>query len=800
MGIVDEYKDLKSETDADLLAMQVGDFYEFFIEDARITSRELGLKISEKSSHGSSYPMAGVPIEDLQDYVETLVDKKDYTVAIADQYEENGNHKREITRIVTPGTLVENTTGEVRYLSTILIGDNTTGVSLTDLNSGRILTKEVENNKIVDELAVYDPAEVIISYETYNEESIEEILNQLSNYLNTRIIKDDEASDRSYLIKKFKSEFGSESIGSIGISDDKMAVGAVGKMIEYLEKTKTDVKKTISRVQQIGKEDYMKIDARTRYSLEIAETMGKGSGVSLFDVIDHTVTTNGKEKLQKYLQRPMTAREKILRRQNSVSAIVKEGLAREKIRNQLKSMPNLQRIASKSAYGTVTPRDVRSISNSFDTLTQLKSVFENNQRLAQSPIFEDLKSLDLSELKYLSNLIDSSIVENAPNSVEEGIICEGFNEELDEIVNAHEENKANLENYKKEIATENDISHLSVGRNKTDGFYIQVGNSENHKIPSTLNQVKNLKNSFRYKNDRIQEYERELLRLEEKREQKEEEIFEDIVDKIMEKSEILQDTGEKISHIDAIQSLARHAVENGWTKPKVADSSKPIKIEDGRHPVVEQKVNFVPNDSYFDIDNRFLIVTGPNMAGKSTYLRQIALICILAQAGSYVPCNKAEIGVLDSVFARVGSVDEISKGRSTFMVEMSELANILHSATDESLIILDEVGRGTATCDGVSIARSTIEYLSKDNRHPSPITLFATHYHELTQLSEDIKSIKNVHLPVKSSPNGYEFTHKVVEGPADKSYGVRVADMAGVPEPVIERSKEILEKREQSED
>lgn len=791
MGIVDEYKEIKEQTDADLLAMQVGDFYEFFDEDARTVSKELGLKISEKSSHGSSYPMAGVPINDLQDYVETLVDSKSYTVAVADQYKEDGVHKREIDRVITPGTLVENTSGDVRYLSTVLVGSENSGIALTDLNSGQILTREVENSQVVDELAVYDPVEVIISYETHDKELVDNIESSLTNYFNTRVVKDAESTNVEDFISKFESEFGDETARSIGIDESRMAVASVGKIIQYLEKTKTDVKRTISKVRKIGDEDYMKIDARTRYSLEISETMRQGSGSSLFDVIDHTVTTNGSEKLQKYIQRPLTNQDDIVERHTSVESMVNQGLAREDIRSKLESIPNLQRIASKSAYGTATPRDVKNIAESYKVLKNLKEVFSRNDQLLSSPLFRHIKSLEMDELKYLRNMINSALEDDPPNSVEEGIIKTGFDDDLDEIVREHESHKEELEEYRKSIADNHQITHLTIGRNKTDGFYLQVGNSESDLIPDDLNQIKNLKNSFRYKNDKIREHENAVLRLEEKREDKEEEIFEELLEELNQNKQLLQNFGEAVSHVDAIQSLATHAVQNKWVKPTVNSGSQ-LDIAGGRHPVVEQTVDFVPNGTIFTADRRFLIVTGPNMAGKSTYLRQVALICVLAQSGSYVPCEEAEIGMIDSVFARVGSVDEISEGRSTFMVEMSELANILHSSTDNSLVILDEVGRGTATYDGVSIARSTVEYLSEDNGHPTPMCLFATHYHELTSMAEEIENVENIHLPIKSRDGEYSFTHKVVEGAADESYGIRVARMAGVPDPVIDRSEDIL--------
>lgn len=791
MGIIDEYNDLKSETDADLLAMQVGDFYEFFSEDAEAVSRELGLKLSQKSSQGGSHPMAGVPIEDLPDYVETLVDKNDYIVAVADQYETERGHAREITRVVTPGTLIKEGGREVRYLAVVNVTGKKIGIALTDLNSGQVLTRSTGIDSAIDELAVYNPVETVISYSVYNKSSVDSVVNDLEDYLDSRIVRDQTSSNASDLSDTFYSEFGERTANSVGL--DNAEVSAVGRLIQYLESTKTDVKNTISRIKRMGDEDNIKIDARTRYSLEIAETMGKSTGKSLFDVLDHTVTTNGGQKLQKFLQRPLTSKSEIVRRQQSVSSLVQEAVARRRLKECLESTPNVQRIASKSAYGSVTPLDLQKISTSIDQIDQLTKIYKNNERLVSSPLYDSIRDLDTDKLHKVQSLIRSAIIDDPPNSIEEGIIRSGFDDDLDKIVEKHEKYKSETNEHRDRVSDQNDITHVSVGRNKTDGMYIQVGNSEKDKIPEEFDLIKNLKNSYRYKSEKIRECERHIIRLEEQREEREEKIFEDVVENVTGKSEALQKLGEVIAQADAIRSLAVHAVKNRWTKPDIEDMGSGIDIQNGRHPVVEQSTDFVPNDSILNDKQRFLIVTGPNMAGKSTYLRQIALNCILAQSGSFVPAESASIGIIDSIFARVGSSDEISKGRSTFMVEMSELANILHSSTDNSLVILDEVGRGTATYDGYSIAKATIEYLSESNDHPRPMTLFATHYHELTELSSSIGAVQNFHLPVRSSGDDYQFTHKVVSGAADESYGIRVADMAGVPDPVIERSSEILD-------
>lgn len=792
MSIVDEFMELKEETDADLLAMQVGDFYEFFGEDARTASKELGLKVSEKSSHGSSYPMAGVPIKDLEGYVETLVDEKDYTVAVADQYKEGGNHKRSISRIVTPGTLLEDT-GDPRYLCSVIVGSSSSGVAFTDITSGEIVAKEIDVEETVDEIAVYDPSETILTLSTYDKDDVGEMESKIESYTGTVLRVDDDVRELSDLEDCFREEFGDQSVESLQISDSELAVAAVGRILQYLDETKTDVHESITNVREIGDGKYASVDARTRHSLEITETMGYESGSSLFEVIDHTVTSEGRKRLRRYIQRPLVSRELIIQRQNSVTSLVEQGYYRRQIRDILESFPNVSRIASKSAYGTASPREVRQIVDAFNKLQELKSLLRDSDSLRNSPLYERINGLDSARIKKVKNLVVSSIRGDAGTSVEIGTIRKGYNKDLDEVIEEYESNREWLEDLETDISDKYDITHLSVDRNQTDGYYIQVGNSETQKVPSHMNKVKSLKNSVRYKTEELRKKENDIVRLEERRKEMESEVFEKVLNSISSSSETLQSVSDAVAHLDAIQSLSTHAVKNEWTKPELEDLGDPIDINGGRHPVVEGNVNFTSNDVDLNPERKFLIVTGPNMSGKSTYLRQVALISLLAQIGSYVPCESASVGIVDSIFARIGSVDEISRGRSTFMVEMSELANILHSSTDNSLVILDEVGRGTATYDGISIAKSTVEYLAQDDEKPSPKTLFATHYHELTDMSDESDSVQNIHLPIESTRNGREFTHKVKEGSASKSYGIHVADMAGIPEDVVNRSKDILD-------
>lgn len=790
MGIVDEYLELKDSTESDLLAMQVGDFYEFFGEDARTVSNELGLKISEKSSHGSSYAMAGVPINDIDQYVHNLVDKFNYSISIADQYKENGTHKREISRIVTPGTLINNFGGDPKYLASVYISENNAGIAFTNVTSGRIYVAECDHDSILKNLSIYDPDEIIIDCKNINID-ISDIIDSIDAYFDTKLHQQNNYPNYDSAKVTVQDQFGDNIEDSIGITDSNSIV-SISMILKYLTKTGQNTKGSITKINEIGNEDYVKMDARTRRSLEIISTMSFESGISLFDVMDKTQTGMGSDLLKRKLQRPLSNKSEIISRQESISFLVQNAILRDNIRGILESTPNIQRISSKATNGTATPNDVYNIIDSIDSINEIRN--ELSKYESNSEIQSKFLDFDTENLENIYSEIKSAIVNDPPSSVKSGMIKYGYSKELDNLIDKYNSHMNWIENLETRLSNDYNLNHVSIGRNKTDGYYVQVGNSEEDEVPSEYNKIKSLKNSVRFKNEEINRREEKILRLEEKRENLEKDIFQNVVEKVSNKSEYLQNIGDLIAKIDSLQSLAKHSVENSWVRPEIKEQNMGIDIKSGRHPVVEQTVDFVPNDTDIGKEHRMMIVTGPNMAGKSTYLRQTALIVLLAQIGCYIPAKSAEIGIVDGIFTRIGSLDEISQGRSTFMVEMSELANILHRSTDNSLVILDEVGRGTATYDGISISQSTIEYLTENSEGPRPMTLFATHYHELTQLSKYIKTIKNVHVAVNSKGDDYEFLRKVRQGPADESYGIKVADMAGVPNPVIERSEELIKR------
>ncbi|SDJ43679.1 DNA mismatch repair protein MutS [Halovenus aranensis] len=795
-GIVGEFFDLKRETDADLLAMQCGDFYEFFDEDAETVASELDLKVSQKSSHGSSYPMAGVPVDDLTPYLTALVERG-YRVAVADQYETDDGHAREITRVVTPGTLIETSDADAQYLGAIVTDDEDYGVAFADVTTGQFHVTQCEGDGATDELLTelyrFDPVELLPGPTLRTDDGLLADLRERTDATLTLHATDAFAPGRAR--HRVRDHFGEETLDSVGVVDDELGVQAAGAVLSYVEDSGAGVLASVTRLQAHGAGDHVELDATTQRNLELTETMQGDRDGSLLDTIDHTVTSAGRRLLAEWLRRPRQSRGELRHRQSAVAALAEAAMAREQIQEILDGAYDLERLASRAASGSANARDVRAAAETLALLPELVAVVEETDRLADSALPEALSRPDREAARALAEELDAAIVEDPPGTITQGgIISEGYDDELDDIVTRHEEALSWIETLPDREKRKHDITHLSVDRNKTDGYYIQVGNSEVENVPPEYEQIKSLKNSERFTIPELNEREREILRLEEQRHGLERDLFEELRDRVARRAETLQAVGRALAEVDVFTSLATHAVRNHWSRPELYDDNR-LDIESGRHPVVEQTTEFVPNDVRMDDDRRFLVVTGPNMSGKSTYMRQAALITLLAQVGSFVPARRAEIGLVDGIYTRVGALDELAQGRSTFMVEMQELSNILHSATEDSLVILDEVGRGTATYDGISIAWAATEYLHNTVRAK---TLFATHYHELTSLSEHLSRVENVHVAVDGEPSGdsedVTFLRTVRDGPTDRSYGVHVADLAGVPEPVVDRSREVLAK------
>ncbi|UPV76096.1 DNA mismatch repair protein MutS [Halorussus limi] len=803
-GIVGEFFSLKDETDADYLVMQVGDFYEFFGDDAEEVSDLLDLKVSQKSSHGSNYPMAGVPVDKLTPHLKQLVERG-YRVAVADQHETADGHAREITRVVTPGTLLETTDADAQYLAGVVRADDERyGLAFADVTTGRFSVTAVEesdpdaaSDRAFTELYRFDPVEILPGPEVRNDDAFLDRVRERTDATLTLHRADAFAPGRA--THETKEQFGDETLASIGLADggtgasgrgDRPQIQAAGALLSYVAETGTGVKSSMTRLQSYEGDDHVSLDATTQRNLELTETMQGDRDGSLFATIDHTATSPGKRLLKEWLQRPRRDVPTLRQRADGVAAFANSALARETVRETLEGAYDLERLASKAAHGSADARDLLRVRETLALLPEVADAVASDPTLADSPLAEVASRPDREAAADLCEELDA-IVEDPPGTVTEGgLFRRGHDEELDDLIERHEEAEEWIATLDDREKRETGITHLQVDRNKTDGYYIQVGNSETGKVPDRYDRLKSLKNSERYTTDELNERERQILRLEERRGELEYELFAELRGRVAEAADLLQSVGRALAELDALASLAVHAVENDWVRPTLRETGD-LDIEAGRHPVVERTTEFVPNDLRMSEDRQFLVVTGPNMSGKSTYMRQVALITLLAQIGSFVPAAAAEIGVVDGIYTRVGALDELAQGRSTFMVEMQELSNILHSATDESLVILDEVGRGTATYDGISIAWAATEYLHNEIRAK---TLFATHYHELTTLADHLDRVENVHVAADESDGDVTFLRTVEDGPTDRSYGIHVADLAGVPDPVVERSQGVLEK------
>ncbi len=783
-GIVGEFFDLKASTDADLLAMQVGDFYEFFDEDAEMVADVLDLKVSQKSSHGSSYPMAGVPVAELTPYLKGLVERG-FRVAVADQ-RSSDDTTREITRVVTPGTLLETGDAAARYLAALAETETGCGIAFADVTTGRFYVSTVATRQdVLTECYRFDPVELLLGPDLRRDDDFLSRIRDASDATVTLHAQNSFAPGKAR--HALRDHFGSGAIESVALDD--ASVRAAGAILDYLEETDGAVLASITRLQSTRSDAHVRLDATTQRNLELTEPMGSG-GTSLLSIVDHTVTSAGSRLLREWLTRPSADVTELDRRLDAVDALGSEALAREALRDRLSQGADLERLVTRTTHGSADARDLLSIRDTLARLPAIANRVESTPSLADSPVADILDAVDHDRTSAIHDLIDDALVNEPPGTkTDGGLFQHGYDDDLDDVIEEHEAALEWLDSLEERTKRRHGITHCQVDRNTTDGYYVQVGNSETEKVPESFREIKSLKNSTRYTTDELAETEREILRLEERRGQRERALFEELRETVADAANCLQEAGRALAEVDVLTSFATHAVENDWCRPTFDDER--IEIERGRHPVVEQTTEFVPNDARLSDDRSFLLVTGPNMSGKSTYMRQVALIVLLAQIGSFVPADSARIDLVDGIFTRVGALDELAQGRSTFMVEMQELSNILHAATEDSLVILDEVGRGTATYDGISIAWAATEYLHNEVRAR---TLFATHYHELTTLADHLPRVENVHVAAEERGEDVTFLRTVRAGPTDRSYGIHVADLAGIPDPVVERSRDVLER------
>ena len=796
--MMQQYFEIKEQYKHCLLFFRLVDFYEMFFEDAVIASKELEITLTGKDwGQEERAPMCGVPFHSADGYIARLVERG-YKVAICEQVEDpktaKGLVKRDVVRVITPGTVVDNTVLDEtknNYILSVFSSANGYGIAVCDVTTGEFQTTEFRSvqaaAKILDETARFSPAELVCNSEFLSTPLAKEIEERFHLYLNdidSRMYEYNTAKDT--LLAHFKVK----TLESFGLQKKLLAVSASGALMWYLNETQKNDLSHISALKYYTTGDFMLLDVSSRRNLELTETMReKNKKGSLLSVLDKTQTAMGARLLRKWVEQPLLSKEEINQRLDGVEELFQDLFLREEIKEILHSMYDFERIMSRVVYQNANARDLAALKNSVENLPLLKKILSR----CKSPYLSTLHDR-LDTLENIHALIAQSIVEDPPFSVREGgMIREGFNEELDTYTKAKENGTTWIHQLEEEEREKTGIKNLKVRYNKVFGYYIEVTKSNLELVPEGYIRKQTLANAERFITPELKELEELILGAEDKITTLEYDMFCEIRNAVAAEVERIQYCAYIVSVIDCLQSLAEVAQNRSYVKPLVDDGDV-IEIKGGRHPVVEKMMDgqFIPNDTYLDReDTRLAIITGPNMAGKSTYMRQTALIVLMAQIGSFVPAEQAHIGIVDRIFTRVGASDDLSAGQSTFMVEMTEVANILHNATNKSLLILDEIGRGTSTFDGLSIAWAVLEYIA-DTKQIGAKTLFATHYHELSELEGKLSGVKNYCIAVQEQGEDIIFLRKIQRGGADHSYGVQVARLAGLPNKVIRRSGQIL--------
>lgn len=790
--LMKQYKEIKSENEDSILFFRLGDFYEMFFDDAVVCSKELGITLTSRNKEkGQSVPLAGVPYHSAAGYINKLVNKG-YKVSICEQVEDpkeaKGIVKREVVRVITPGTIIDSDSLDDKsnnYLLAVNIHKNMAGIAFIDITTGDFNCFEIESDrvieKVINEIHRIDPREIIIDSESYLLHK-----NKIDDYITISGILVNELSKIKYPDKIIKEYFNLISLESFGIEDKKYAIEASALAIEYLVDLQKDTELPINKICYDNRKDYMELNITTQKNLELIENpKDKTSYGTLLWVLDKCKTSMGSRLLKGIIKNPLTSIDKIKSRQNDVAFFIDEIIIREDIKELLKDIYDIERLIGKIIMGTENGRDLIALKKS------LKSALEIKELISGNNIFD----FDSGFIINLINLIENTIVEEPPFSIREGgIIKRGYNKELDELFNISENGKdyiLTLELKEKELTG---IKNLKIKYNKVFGYFLEVTKSNVSMVPDNYIRKQTLTNCERYITDELKKYESQVLNAKDKIEGLEYEIFKSISGEIKSFETELQTLAKKIAYIDVIISFADVAVKNSYNLPMIKEGYE-LSLKSARHPIVEKLIGdeFVANDVKFDEKERIIILTGPNMAGKSTFMKQAALIILMAQIGSYVPCDEASIGIVDKIFTRIGASDDLVSGQSTFMVEMSEVANIVNGATENSFIILDEVGRGTSTIDGLSIASSITKYLDKQIKAK---TIFATHYHELTEMENECNYVTNFRIEVKETAKEVIFLHEIKKGGADKSYGVEVARLAGLPNEILSLAKKTLKKLE----
>lgn len=798
-----QYFEIKKQYPGVILFFRLGDFYEMFFDDAKIASRVLDLVLTGKDcGQGERAPMCGVPFHSSDSYIAKLV-SYGYKVAICEQVEDpataKGLVKRDVVRVITPGTVIENNIlddGVNNYLCSVCTLQNETGICFVDISTGEFhitaVGKEDEQEKIINQLSTYSPKEILVN-------SLANELDDVVAFAKSRLdvtpeVLEDSSFDFDSSTELILQTMNREQIDSLGIGKSKAAICALGSVILYLRTNrKTDELEAPSEIEFYEETEFMSLDISARRNLELTRSMMTGDKRhSLLWVIDNTKTAMGKRMLRSWLERPLVNVSQISRRQNAVAELVDNSMLRDEIKELLTGVNDIERLLSRIAYSTANAKELRSLCTTVQRLPAIKALLEGTGSSMLRSIYDGIDTL-----QDVYELINNAIVDEPPFSVREGgIIKAGYNEEIDslhDIMNNGTSILTEIENREKEATG---IPKLKVSYNKVFGYFIEVTNSYKHLVPETYIRKQTLTNCERYITQELKDLEGKVLGAKDRCVALEYETFCAVRSSVAGEVERIQKTAKALATLDSLASLAQVAFNNNYCCPQITTDGT-LDIKDGRHPVVEALLNdtpFVPNDTLLDCSNNLCsIITGPNMAGKSTYMRQTALIVLMAQIGSFVPARSARISVCDAIFTRVGASDDLATGQSTFMVEMNEVSTILKNATDKSLIILDEIGRGTSTFDGMSIARAVLEYVVKKI---GAKTLFATHYHELTAMEGMLKGVNNYSIAVKKRGDDITFLRRIVHGGADQSFGIEVAKLAGVPSAVTKRAKAILKELE----
>jgi DNA mismatch repair protein MutS len=797
-----QYFGVKKEHPDAIVLFRMGDFYETFFDDAVVASKVLGIALTSRSREGEKkIPLAGVPYHAVDTYIARLV-RAGHKVAICEQVENpkeaKGLVKRKVVEVITPGTVTSEVLLEEKennYLAAIIAEDDRWGVARADLSTGEFTVTEVAAQELFEELAKTAPSEILFPRDSLSDPVVARIRQVVPGVALTDL--DEWLFLHESGCSILKDHFKVTSLEGFGCQNMPLATGAAGAVISYLRQTQKRLLPHISRLAVHRRTRYMEVDEDSLANLEILRALHPEDGdVSLISVLDSTLTSMGGRTLRAWIKNPLVSKDEIALRHEAVEDLVTDEIMRKDLRSTLRDMNDLERLTGRVCCEKAGPRDLIAIRDSLRLVPEIKKVIRGSSSRSLTGAGETIP-----EVADIEGIISDSIKDDAPVLFKQGgVIKEGFDSKLDVLRDASRDARKWILDLQESERKRTGIGNLKVGYNKVFGYYLEVSKANLKNVPADYIRKQTLVGGERFVTEGLKNKEAEILRAEESAAALEEEIFKGIRSKIAGFTARIQDAARVIAKLDVLAAFAQIARDNDYVRPVISDEIG-IEIREGRHPVVERFIDdeqFVPNDVLLGFDKQILVITGPNMAGKSTYLRQVALIVIMAQIGSFVPASNARIGIVDKIFTRIGATDRVARGQSTFLVEMIETANILNNATERSLVLLDEVGRGTSTFDGLSIAWAVVEYLH-DSEKACPMTLFATHYHELTDLAGILPKIRNFNVLVREYGDKIVFLRKIVEGGSDRSYGIQVAKLAGLPETVIERAKEILSNLEEDE-